>query len=694
MNFALAGDKKLDELICEMADLSAQAKRGRDPVEHIMASWQPGDLPTIAQMREAVTIILELLGLSHCQVVWGVHADREHLHVHLAVNRVDPFTFRMLSAGYNRLYKEALAKAAAKICFVQAWEPEAAASYTYDGKRFLKTIQSDIPQISPEATRYEHETGRSSDQRRAQDAFANVDLTGATTWAATHEALWRVGLSYERWKSGAIIRLGDGATVKASSVARSLSLPKMEARIGNEFSPRSGAYARPDITGIRERHRDAARASGFESGPATLRVEPRDVLCQLPARDLAGGDGRSQRLLHGDHEVDPRLAIGLRQPPGAGSEPDLIPPPLRQIHAEYLREKFDGREARRKRRVELQARHQKEREALADAQRQERKEALSDDWKGMGTALNALRAALAATQREKTNLLKDRQKMERDAMPRAESDLAFADWLRARGRGDDAKLLQEWQAAPAIDFVPAKTPEMIDRTAEALLPEMASFEIVSQDGTSPVIWAAREAARKYIHIVDAGDKLTLRSALPDRTRWNDQAALAAVLKLAERRGGAVKVEAPPRVSKALLARVIPLAAATGVRLADPALERQRKELIAGTKLLNDPPPTAIQAAFDSYHAAVGAEGYRITSTKFLADGDSKGFNWSANELGLDQAPPGIVRANVSRRADQVDENVYYTPISTDRWHPQVDDMTADTLAEMKRAGYRECPAGC
>jgi hypothetical protein len=131
-----------------------------------------------------------------------------------------------------------------------------------------------------------------------------------------------------------------------------------------------------------------------------------------------------------------------------------------------------------------------------------------------------------------------------------------------------------------------------------------------------------------------------------------------------------------------------MAASMGVRLADEAFERQRTQIADKTARLNAQ-NLPIQLAFDEYHRAVDADTYRITSKKFDVGGkDGPAMNWSKSELGIELAPPAVVRANVSRITERAGESVYYTPISARKWHPQIDDLKPETLAALKADGYK------
>ena len=80
----------------EMEVLASDNKRCRDPVFHFILSWRELERPTAEQADEAVKIALTELDLQDCQALWALQSDTENLHVHVAVNRIDPETGREL----------------------------------------------------------------------------------------------------------------------------------------------------------------------------------------------------------------------------------------------------------------------------------------------------------------------------------------------------------------------------------------------------------------------------------------------------------------------------------------------------------------------------------------------------------------------------------------------------------------------
>src|SRR5438093_1109283 len=80
-----------------MRATAAQNVRIKEPVYHVALSFDPGDAVDQAAMERVADRVLEALGLQEHQVLIVAHADREHAHMHLMVNRVHPETGRVWS---------------------------------------------------------------------------------------------------------------------------------------------------------------------------------------------------------------------------------------------------------------------------------------------------------------------------------------------------------------------------------------------------------------------------------------------------------------------------------------------------------------------------------------------------------------------------------------------------------------------
>ena len=112
----------------EMEGLSYENVRCKNPVFHFILSWRAEESPTNEQVDEAVNIALRELDMEDCQSLWALQSDTENLHVHVAVNRISPKSYRAIrpAGGWT---KKALERAARKIEITQGWEIEQSGRY-------------------------------------------------------------------------------------------------------------------------------------------------------------------------------------------------------------------------------------------------------------------------------------------------------------------------------------------------------------------------------------------------------------------------------------------------------------------------------------------------------------------------------------------------------------------------------------
>lgn len=64
-----------------------------DKAYHLVVSWPLGEAPTRAQMEAAEDRLVSALGFDGHQRISAAHRDRGHVHLHVAINRIDPVTF-------------------------------------------------------------------------------------------------------------------------------------------------------------------------------------------------------------------------------------------------------------------------------------------------------------------------------------------------------------------------------------------------------------------------------------------------------------------------------------------------------------------------------------------------------------------------------------------------------------------------
>jgi hypothetical protein len=80
-----------------MRATAAQNVRVEQPVYHLTISFDPGDAVDRAAMERIADRVIDTLGLQEHQVLIVAHADRDHPHMHLLINRVHPETGKVWS---------------------------------------------------------------------------------------------------------------------------------------------------------------------------------------------------------------------------------------------------------------------------------------------------------------------------------------------------------------------------------------------------------------------------------------------------------------------------------------------------------------------------------------------------------------------------------------------------------------------
>jgi hypothetical protein len=229
----------------EMIALAQDAVRSRDPVNHYILSWREGEVPLPAQIEQAVTFFLDELGLKDHQAVYGLHSDTDNLHLHVVINRVHPETLRVvkIDGGFDL---EAVHRAVARIEHAQGWLSEHRARYQIDERaEVVRSPREQTELRRPTQDKCDHEmhSGCRSVERIAIEAAAPI-IADSMSWAELHVALADKGFRYERTGSGAKVFVGDVA-VKASRVARSASLNRLEERLGPYRPPPQDLHVRP-----------------------------------------------------------------------------------------------------------------------------------------------------------------------------------------------------------------------------------------------------------------------------------------------------------------------------------------------------------------------------------------------------------------------------------------------------------------
>ena len=244
----------------EMIALSQEAVRSKDTINHYVLSWREGEQPSPEQVEEAVSIFMEELGVKDHQAIYGLHADTDNLHLHLAINRVHPETLKVVKIN-NGFDIEAAHKAIARIENAQGWQREQNGRYQVleNGELGREHIDKDKPRQPAQPKRdMENRTGEKSAERIAIEDGAPI-IKKAQTWEQLHRELAAKGMRYEKTGSGATLFVGD-VGVKASSADRDASLSKLQKRLGayqpppqrQQVAQREPEPIKPDVPGWKD----------------------------------------------------------------------------------------------------------------------------------------------------------------------------------------------------------------------------------------------------------------------------------------------------------------------------------------------------------------------------------------------------------------------------------------------------------
>ena len=193
-----------------------------DKTYHLLISFREGDAPSEDTMRAVEDRICETLGYGEHQRVSAVHYDTDHMHIHLAINKIHPIRFTAHEPYYDK-------RALGALCIKLEQE------YTIAADNHV-----------PRMTQGE---ARAQDMEKASGIESLIgwikrgvlsELIICDSWQEMHALLAKNGLTMAERGNGLVIVDKRGIGAKASSVSRYLSKPALEKRMG-AFKPATAA---------------------------------------------------------------------------------------------------------------------------------------------------------------------------------------------------------------------------------------------------------------------------------------------------------------------------------------------------------------------------------------------------------------------------------------------------------------------
>ena len=294
----LASDPRA--VVAEMErDVALSRSRVEKPVYHLALSFDPTDAPTRDELRGAIDRTLRDLGLSDHPALVVAHTDTDHPHVHAMVSRVGADGKAWSTSFSNRWLRAS----------VEAQERELGVRWTGRNADLARShaveraFQDGLPVKAPS----ERDRGFAAHVR----SKALADLREAKSWRDLDARLAVHGLRIERKGRGGVVTDGR-QEAKLSSVSRSVSRPKLEARLGPLRAHERGEEASPS----RAEQPKARRATrslaasrmqpsrSLRSSRAALRVG-RGIVRSV---DLDGGQSGDERVARAPKTVAARAA--------------------------------------------------------------------------------------------------------------------------------------------------------------------------------------------------------------------------------------------------------------------------------------------------------------------------------------------------------------------------------------------------
>lgn len=228
-----------------LATQYANTRAESDKTYHLIVSFRAGEQPSADTLKAIEERICAGLGYGEHQRVSAVHNDTDNLHVHIAINKIHPTRHTIHEPYYPH-------RTLAELCEVLERD--------YNLER-----DNHIPNQRGAAA-------RAADMERHAGVESLVgwikreclaEIKNATSWAELHQVMRDNGLELRARGNGLVIEAGDGTTVKASTLARDLSKPALEKRLG-------GFEAAPE-------RQDAQAKRSYQKGPVRLRIDTTEL---------------------------------------------------------------------------------------------------------------------------------------------------------------------------------------------------------------------------------------------------------------------------------------------------------------------------------------------------------------------------------------------------------------------------------
>jgi len=204
--------ENLYDAFLEMEETQALNTRSKsDRNYHLIVSFPVGEKPTESVLVDIENNLVEKIGLGEHQRISIVHNDTDHFHFHVLINKINPITHNNIEPYYDQ-------KDLMKVCEEMEIKHD-----------LLKTNHKTTQKIKlTESEIFRNEESLTHFLKENISKFSN-----SKDWDQLHNKVNALGVMLKKRGAGLIFEDKNlKISVKASSIARELSLKKLESSLG------------------------------------------------------------------------------------------------------------------------------------------------------------------------------------------------------------------------------------------------------------------------------------------------------------------------------------------------------------------------------------------------------------------------------------------------------------------------------
>lgn len=220
----LPSDELRDAVLAMMITQDMNTRSKTDKTYHMIFSFPHGEKPSPEILNDIEDNLVTSIGLKEHQRISAAHDDKEHYHVHVAINKVHPKTFRNVETFYD---KNALMRTCAEL------EKKHGLMITNHGELAEAQTHNHVANFESQSN---IQSLHSWINNNAKEQLIEACAT-SKSWEEFHDKANELGLEFKLRGAGIVIKaIGQEVAVKASSVGRGLSFKSLTSKFG-EFKP-------------------------------------------------------------------------------------------------------------------------------------------------------------------------------------------------------------------------------------------------------------------------------------------------------------------------------------------------------------------------------------------------------------------------------------------------------------------------